>query len=1626
MKITKSISRITAVLLLCFFAFALVSCDTGTFQGKEAIPLSAPVNLKVSDSTLTWNPVENAIGYTVKIQQGKNASADAIGDEIMVSTNNYSLEALREGDYTISVKSRGDTVLYSSSNYSSSIQYTRKSDSGLEYEDVVSGAFGSFDEINTRESYLGYGIDIINATGVTSKNIKTTYPIFSKDAILNETLLKSNEHYSVYSTVSGFSIEEFKAKLAVSSSISAGASLSASVKISELEASESSSLSGGYIGAFEQTSSETHTQYFLEIMAENQNYWLMLQTQESRYKEILSEEFKKDLYDPTVTPAQLFDKYGTHLLTSVAMGGNINMFYTLYSTQEGVTNEQYFEIATKLQSSASVSMQAGNEGISAGNSYEILTSNSAAIEEMKNNYGVNIKEDILISGGKGDFGITTVESLLGNYAAWQKSLDAYPVVVGLKDSNSLYPIWNLIDTSVEGGAERHQELYSYFSTYGQRAYNELCQTYGIVEPVAPTEITNIQIKTNSDYQEGDLVQIKAGDTFQIKFDVLPDTANKYKKTFSVDSEYVTIDGSGNVSVSPDIPNSLPVVFTLTAGAVERTITCQVVMTCNIIFNTVVPGLTVDPIIGIESATTIQEPRLHREGYTLDGWYKDQEYTQKFDFDTNLVTSSMVLYAKWTPIKPVIMFNSNGGSEIDSQTIAYNGTVEQPNEPTMDGYSFVGWYNDKELTEEFDFTTNIKSNITLYAKWDKIIFTVTFETNGGTHVASRTTNVDELYEIDLPTTQKTDFIFMGWFRDYNFLHEFLSSDKVTENLTLYAKWEAVKPIIEFDSTGGSLVDSQTIAYGGSVDEPIVPTQDGYKFIGWYKDKDLTEKFDFSTPVYKKLKLYAKWEKLIFTIKFDSMGGTPVSDKMTSIDSDYLISEPSPIRTHYTLDGWYTSEEYTVKFYFDQEITSNITLYAKWTINNINVQFVDEDGHSPLVAADGEKLSTKSTNYLKEFKLDNVPTPYKEGYVFLGWKMGGKEIDVTTYEFSNEKANYKLTALWIDEEHAYPVKITINYLYKDGTVAARPYVDESKYYEETFEINSPVIMGYAPDQYVVSGVVPVDELVINVYYKEAPFNVILNYVMSDGTQAPEKTITPIDFNSNYSIKPIEINGYTPDIAVVTGTMGAEDKEYTITYTPNNYTVTIIYKMTNDENAPETEIHTVPFNSEYKFIIKDIAGYTASESYISGIMGDKNITQIVTYSPNKYTVTIKYIFSDNNNTVIEPTVETFDHLQPYNIHISNVKGYHPETTTVSGTINAQDVEVTVTYKPNLYNVTISYVFSDGSNATIEQTTEQYFHLASYNIEISDIEGYHSETPNVSGTIDAEDVEVTVTYHPNTYTVHFHRNNGSGETITQSFVYNAKKNLTQNTYTRSGYTFAGWNEHANGTGKSYANGESVSNLSAINGDTVHLYAQWDGITYTIYLNGEATNAYYTTKEQDQWISLPTPSKSYHKFITWVLNGEGYAVSLSDSTTLYVPANVYGDVYMYAEWVRTSYIYWDDTIHTVQQGNGYSVDVPGVFDVAKLQSLGYSQFYFYIHVNMYGENNVYQYVDFYFNSGKLTFQYDIGTGKWVDESVEFARSFSEVASNGSFKLGFGAWDNDIWTNEIWKLGIIELHMVAI
>ena len=71
-----------------------------------------------------------------------------------------------------------------------------------------------------------------------------------------------------------------------------------------------------------------------------------------------------------------------------------------------------------------------------------------------------------------------------------------------------------------------------------------------------------------------------------------------------------------------------------------------------------------------------------------------------------------------PASYTVRFDSNGGSGIASQTVAEGGKVTSPANPTKDGYTFDGWYTDKELTEKYDFAATVTKDFTLYAKWVK--------------------------------------------------------------------------------------------------------------------------------------------------------------------------------------------------------------------------------------------------------------------------------------------------------------------------------------------------------------------------------------------------------------------------------------------------------------------------------------------------------------------------------------------------------------------------------------------------------------------------------------------------------------------------------------------------------------------------------------------------------------------------------------------------------------------------------------------------------------------------------------------------------------------------------------------
>lgn len=979
----KTLSALLLVMIM-LGTLTLTSCDAivdliADLIGQTTnIQLETPKNLIVENDILTWSIVDNAESYVVSVNN----------IETECDENEYSLKNLAAGAYTLMVKAVGDGTVYISSGFSEEITYNKVSapsnPADPPKEGEVSDTFGKFNPIYTENAYLGYGIDIINAYAVNSKNILLTYPIFDMSLLMEEKLLYSNEHYNEFYTISGSSIETFVDNMSNSLSVSAGQTVSAEGNIKGVDAEGSVSLSGGLSSAFVKTSESVASQYFLEIIAENQSYWLVLQTSESRYKKMLSEEFEKDLYNPNVSPEKLFEKYGTHLVTSVAMGGNICMYYTMYSYDSTVKEENYAEIATELSTNVKAAYGSYSGDVSQDMSFEDVYTHLQTAKK----YNINISEEIRVAGGEA-FGINNEITLYQNYFDWQKSLDSNPVIIGVKDNNSLYPIWDLLDLNVEGATERYQELYNYFAKYGQDSYNKLCETYQLTPTVSPTGIANIKVGEYGDYSENQTVNVTAGQTLQIAFDVLPENANKYKKTFSVNDETLaTVDSdTGIVTIDPKTPAGSYITVTIGAGAVNKQVKLFVVNSYTINFNTRVQGLSIDPIYGVAEGESIYEykPEIEREGFVLEGWYKDSKNETKFNFETDYVTENLTLYANWVAIKPIVTFKYLNGGEDTKVNVKYNGVVAQPKNPSKDGYVFVGWYEDEEYTVEYDFATMLTEDITLYAKWEEILFTVTFETNGGTPLAPQETGISKSYKIEEPHTVKTNYSIEGWYTDPEFVSKFYFNSVVSQDIILYAKWEPVKVTVNFvdfdgttevkDSNGFVIVSQITDKDSGFKITPVTPYKEDHIFKGWYynNEKIDLETYEFVSNGENTYTLIALWMTDSYTIKYSVENEKELGKEVTVIRG-YEPEEYIPVKEGHEFSGWTYYKNGEV---YDLESSSPKTgdiIEAKGYMVKLSYTITFDTGS-------GTHITSLTVPYGDSVVLPSNPT--KDGYSFSGW-------------------------------------------------------------------------------------------------------------------------------------------------------------------------------------------------------------------------------------------------------------------------------------------------------------------------------------------------------------------------------------------------------------------------------------------------------------------------------------------------------------------------------------------------------------------------------------------------------------------------------------------------------------------
>lgn len=242
------------------------------------------------------------------------------------------------------------------------------------------------------------------------------------------------------------------------------------------------------------------------------------------------------------------------------------------------------------------------------------------------------------------------------------------------------------------------------------------------------------------------------------------------------------------------------------------------------------GGTVVPSQTVKDKGTATEPTVPtKTGYEFKGWLLDGK---PYDFTTS-VTKDVTLKAKWEKTKVesyTVAFDSADGSEVASQTVEQGKTAVKPDDPTREGYTFLGWYAGDAA---YDWNTPVTGNLILTAYWQKDeqpqpkTYTVTFDYQNGSPSDART--VSEGNTVTPPENPVRDgYDFQGWVgidgSEFNF------EQPITSDTLVSAKWkkhEDPKPVmhtVTFNSNGGTSIDPQTVQDGLTVRRPADPGEE----------------------------------------------------------------------------------------------------------------------------------------------------------------------------------------------------------------------------------------------------------------------------------------------------------------------------------------------------------------------------------------------------------------------------------------------------------------------------------------------------------------------------------------------------------------------------------------------------------------------------------------------------------------------------------------------------------------------------------------------------------------------------------------------------------------------------------
>ncbi len=692
-----------------------------------------------------------------------------------------------------------------------------------------------------------------------------------------------------------------------------------------------------------------------------------------------------------------------------------------------------------------------------------------------------------------------------------------------------------------------------------------------------------------------------------------------------------------------------------------------------------------------------------------------------------------------------------GKEDVKVPYTFGANVATPSNPDVEGYTFTGW--DTEIP-----ATMPAKDLTIEALFDKNNYTITYFVDGEEKTElSQTVAYGDSFTLAAKPADPDGKTMGNWVL-YNGENEISKPDTMPAyNIVAKATSVANGYKVKYYVDGVEQKDlEKTVEFGTALPgNPTYIPAPGYSVSDWVTDYTGTTMPDHeviftaeTTPIEYSVILYAKDAIDGAYDELDTWPGYNINDKIMvddledSADDAYIFG--------YDVIGWSLTADGDVIVPVEDVVatfgTEDIELYAIYAPKTVIVSFVVDRDNDVVENVD--------------YSFGDAITPYdvtgaKPGHVFKGWlklDLEGEERTPVT-DWTNEIVDQEDDSMIVYVADWDPADLPLVITYTGAGSKTPDKYEGTVKYLKPYEVKSPDVTGYTATPAVVEGTMDdVDGKSVTVTYTANSYAIEITYTGA-GDKTPDKYENTVVYGQTYNVASPAITGYDVAPAAITGTMDENGVKETVTYTPKQCALTIVYKGAGDK-TPDPVNTTVAFDSTFSVDSPAITGYKADIEKVEGTMDSvsgKSFT--VTYAPELCDLTIHYQYADESKAADDYIGKVaFD--SAYSVDSPEIENFVADIKTVSGTMNdVNGKEITVTYTGADSKTTLVIDIPGQDKPTEIDVTGEYGEEVTVDPElIPEIPGYTRQPADPITVIIGEDEKVEITYTANNYPLIIH----------------------------------------------------------------------------------------------------------------------------------------------------------------------------------------------------------------------------------------------------------------------------------